>query len=639
MLWTPVFAQESPPRDPATILPLLNQGAQADRDAAAEDLLNLARRPELARQLGTLLVAPETPVEARLRVLAAIGRSWDPPGRLFKPIVELANSTDPAVAAAALGALGAFRTREALETIASFTGDKTPEPLRTAAFAALIQTTGRDELGSDPEAWKRWLDESRRLTGTEWQDLIAQGVWHRSVRLAGERAAMADLLTDGYRRLYLSLPAPPANDRPRLIAQLLMGQQPDLRNLAFDLVSRELSAGNPVDGTIARAAGTLLDSPDAAVRARAANLVVQLAPPDAGTRMASALAAETDPAAAQELLRGVARWPVSAAREPVLHWMEFGDRPSLAAQDAALALVTAGILNAPDDRARVLLAARSACADAPTAAACRLRVLLGESADRDVVTGLLQAQTASVRLAAAQALADRPEAGAAMVAAARSDPALYPLAVQATAACRANLDGYTAIEQLPAPSPAARDEGLRRVAGAMSATDLLRVASRPGMDPGLCDAILSRLTEHGPRPHADDPHAIFEGIVLLARTRLALKRPDLALAALNALPPCPEGVDPAKALRLRVIALLWTNHITEAAALNAPVLAWIDGLEAAIAEPHSAAIFREIKSRFGPSLGLDESRRLDGLALRIMANPGGTDPNASDLTTSAPDRH
>src|SRR5262249_16478525 len=112
------------------------------------------------------------------------------------------------------------------------------------------------------------------------------------------------------------------------------------------------------------------------------------------------------------------------------------------------------------------------------------------------------------------------------------------------------------------------------------------------------------------------------GIILLARSRLALKRPDLALIALDALPGALS--DPITPQRLRTIALLWTNRIPEAAALDSPPDAWLDGLEAAVGEPPARPLVTEIRPRCGPTLSQEQHKRLDRLAARIGTGPGET---------------
>src|SRR5690606_31138620 len=105
------------------------------------------------------------------------------------------------------------------------------------------------------------------------------------------------------------------------------------------------------------------------------------------------------------------------------------------------------------------------------------------------------------------------------------------------------------------------------------------------------EAVLSRVArrtvlEDGLSPN--ERHAVYECLLLLAETRLALGRPDAALAALDTIPddiPEPQRVD-----RLRLIALLWTNHLDRAAELDTPAAVWLDGLERCIGEPHATDV-------------------------------------------------
>jgi hypothetical protein len=183
---------------------------------------------------------------------------------------------------------------------------------------------------------------------------------------------------------------------------------------------------------------------------------------------------------------------------------------------------------------------------------------------------------------------------------------------------------------LPAPTAEDRVQGLISVSAALPPTDLVAVASE-AQDPTLRSKMLGRLTEHGPEPRGSmkpgDAEAITRGIILLAKTDLGMKRPDLAAAALDALPQTATGVDSRELASLRTVALLWSNRIEDAADLDAPVEAWLDGLERAIAEPHARMIVRKIRERFGPSMTPEEAERLSHLVSRLsqaQATDAGT---------------
>jgi hypothetical protein len=493
-----------------------------------------------------------------------------------------------------------------------------------------VKLTGREDLGPEPAAWNSWLIETAQLTPGEWDNLVAKAIWARSQKLDRQVETLADRLTEGYRRLYLALPQVPPEERVRLLVQMLRSDIPDLQSLGFEVLNRELAAGNAVDSQITNEAVKMLGSREPATRARAAALLLQLAPPGAGGTIATALLTETDPRVADQLLAGVARWPDSRSRDRVLAWLESGAKPSPPSLDAVQALVNAGLLTDPADRDRTLAAVRRLEAAALTPAACRLLVELGGQSDRDCVAGLLNGDASAVRSEAAIALAERPEFFDAILSRAKSDSSLFPAAVLAMIKSQPTADGYLLLESLAAPTVEIKRVGLLRAAAALSASDLLKVAARPQISDETRDAMLSRLIEYGaglPRAGTDeDPIAINAGILMLAQARLNLKRPDLALVALNSLPPEAAGIVPATRTKMLIVALLWTNRLDEAVLLEAPASDWLAGLRLALAEPHARSILREIRARFGRILTEDQIKELNQLAERVAAESSQPQP-------------
>jgi hypothetical protein len=625
------LAQESPqPADPGVqrldagglIAILLDHAAPtAARDDAADRLVVLAQRPEAARAAASLLEAGVAPVEAQNVLLAAIGRAWEVPVRLAHPLLEGVETADAQRLPAWLTAIGAVRTPDAARVLIRFLAPERTPQVRAAAADALARMTGRDDLGDSADRWRDWLERARGLGARQWDDLLAHGVWQRAQRLEVDRHALADRLIDGYRRLYLALPAEPGDERARLLTQMLSGR-PELRDLGFEIISREVAGGKSVDGVVADAVLRLLSQPDASVRAKAAAISVQLPSPDHGRRLAQALAAETDPAAAGQMLLGMARWPDPLARPAALRWLESGTDATGPASDALLALLRAGMLSTPADRDRTLAALRRLPAQRLPPSACDLLVRFGAEGDRAEIASLLAGQPGPVRQAAADALAADPSFTQAILDATANDPSLFSAAVGAVAACRPTATGYSALAALAAPSPAEQREGLLRAASLLNAPDLVEVA-RATSDLQFRAAILSRFIEHSaPAPDsrpASTHDTTMAGILLLAQTYLELKRPDLAAAALDAVPESSDGVDPGQMLRLRTIALLWSNRLDDAAALDAPAAAWLDGLERALGEPHAPAILKALKERFAGRLTPDEADRLKALTSRLAA--------------------
>lgn len=613
--------------DPGQLMTvLLDPAADAgSRDAAADQMVRMAGRPEVARLLSTLLRDAQDPDRAKAITLGAISRSWSPPARLFRPLAELVDQ-NTRLSPEALFAIGAYRTREAAQILIRFLAREKPTPERDAAVAALVRMTGREDLWGDPAAAAAWLASSHSLSNEEWEDLLAQGVWRRMQRLEADQRAAAERLTEGYRRLYLALPASPGEERAKLLSQMLLGARPELRKLGIEIVSRELSAGKSVEPTVTEAALSLLASPDPAVRTAAAGLVMQLAPAGGGGPVAAALAKETDPGAAAALLQAIARWPSDEAIEPSLRWLKTGQGTYGSAVESVFALHTAGNLRDVGDRATVLAALRDVESAKLTPAGCRLLAALGTRDDRDRVSRLIEGDLASMRLAAAGALADRPEYFDRIMTAAEKDPSLFPVAVRAVSEARPTAAGYDRLAQLRPPTPEDLHRGLLDATAALSAADLLEVAKRPGTDLQLREEMLSRLAQHGPAPRRmgeEDSRAIMEGLLLLAETRLALRRPDLAVAALESVPPSPGEIDPAKLAALRTVALIGSNQLEAARQVNAPCDVWLDGLERSLGDPHAAAIIEEIKALFGATMTPEQQERLKRLTARVSLTDAG----------------
>jgi hypothetical protein len=606
----------------ATLIEQLRERATDPRTraAAADELLSRCRTPEIARAIAELLSDEAAPPAARDAMLTAIGGCWNPPQRLFRSLTLLAERPGSLSPSALAGAIAAYRTREAAQVLIRSLSIKAGDGLRLAAADALVTMTGQDQLGSDFLAWSRWLQSSRGLSESGWRDTLAEGVWTRQQRIMAERAQLAGKLVSGYRRLYLSLPANPGDERARLLAQLISDSTPELRDLGLEVAARELSAGKVLDGTVADAALGLLRSPIPAVRERAAILVTQLGPRDVSAEVGAALAAETDPRAAAALLHAATRWPSAQAVPPSISWLE-RTATDPAAPAALLALYQAGFLSITDHGDRIAAALRRADPWTLSPAACRLLALTGTTDDRASLIMLLTAADRAARVAAAQGLADFPEFVDAILAAARADSALFDAAVESVASHRPTAPSFETLLALPAASDDLRFQGMSLLAAAMPVAELVTVAEAHPEDPAMIELLLARLAdvtvERWPQAGPDDSQGLVEGLMLLARARLDAHRPDRALAALGALPaPLPAEADNQQLLVLSTIALLWTNQIDQAERLGAPISVWLDGLERAAGEPHAPAIVARIRARFGPING-DDAARLEAMAARL----------------------
>jgi len=634
-------APSSSPDSAQLLTVLLDPAAEpVARDTAADQLIALSQRPDVARLLINLLREPQDPDRSRAILLAAFSRAWDPPGRLFQPIVEI-TAQDPGLAPDALLAIGAYRTREAAQILIHALSGDTPPAQRQAAIAALVRMTGREELWNNPSAAATWLENAQSLNHQAWENLLAQGVWRRTQRLEADQRAAAERLTDGYRRLYLALPAAPSDERAKLLAQMLQGTRPELRGLGIEIVAREVSAGKRVEPSVTEAALTLLAAPTPAVRTAAAGLIMQIAAPNAAAPLAAALAKETDPVAASALLQAAVRWPTPASIEPSLKWMRLNPSTFPAAAESVFALYSGGLLKDPGHRATALVALREVDAARLTPAGCRLLAALGTREDRDRVSTLIDSDAPALRLAAAGALADRPEYLDRILAAAAKEPALFSTAVRAVTECRPTADGYGQLVRLNPGTPEDLKNGLLILSAALPAVDLVKVAARADTTLPMREAMLARLAQHGPMPRRageEDSKAIMEGLLVLAETRLAMKRPDLAAAALEIMPRSPAQIEPARLNALRAVSLIWSNQLDAAKELNAPCDSWLDGLERAQNDPHAPAIIKEIKARFSPTMTPEQTDRFSRLMAKVtLTTTGEIDhPLANGQTPPSP---
>src|SRR5690606_21082898 len=240
----PAFAQPptpaapaQPQNDPAAILRAAETDP-ADRDAAADRLVAQSAHASKAGQVVALLRDPTLPADARAALLNAIARTWSVPEPLHEPLLELAATVDPAALPTYLPAIAALRTPAAARRLIDYRDPAQPQAVRAAAVSALARMTGRGDLGDDTAQWNAWFERARALPPAEWSDLLAEGVWRRSARLEADRRALTERLTDGYRRLYLALPATPGDERSRLLAQMLRGPRAELRDLGRAIASR-----------------------------------------------------------------------------------------------------------------------------------------------------------------------------------------------------------------------------------------------------------------------------------------------------------------------------------------------------------------------------------------------------------------
>ncbi len=604
------------------------------RDAAANRLVTADDRRTLS--LIETVFQSDAPGHAAQRgaILAAITRANEPTPGLLPVLAGFIAPGENAPAdqvPAAIEALGSFRTRPAVELLLARAAPALPPPERAAAFRALVRLTGRDDFGDSHERWSAWYARLDGADEARWQGAIASGLAARADRLSADRADAVARLADATRRLYLALAqAPVPAEQPRLLVTLLTDPRVELRSLGFDILSRELSSARPIDPAVENAVVGLLKDPGPAVRARAAFLIRQINPRGAVEAVARALSIEESPDAASALLLAAARWPSEGVRDPALRWLANGAEAQPGAVQALLALARSGLLHDPADREAAALVLRARETQSLTPAECRLLAAVGDQADRERIAGVLAGPPSPLRTAAAEALADDPRYFDTIMAPA--DPDLFEAAVRSVLASHPTAEGFAKLQSLVAPSEETRAAALLRVSAALPTGQLL-IAAR-GADPALREAMLARMADSSVPGDATSA-MLTDGLLMLARARLEIGRPDGAVAALEWMPGWREGrAGPSEDLQANInaagtVALLWLGRINEAEDLNAAPDAWLKGLERSRAEPHARMVARVIEDRFKGALSPEEAARLEELRKKIgppVANGTSPDP-------------
>lgn len=211
----------------------------------------------------------------------------------------------------------------------------------------------------------------------------------------------------------------------------------------------------------------------------------------------------------------------------------------------------------------------------------------------------------------------------AIIAAAKSDAALFPMAAQAIANERPTAAGFRELASLPAPDPVQGRERLLALAAVLPHAELLR-AARATTDLNLREAMLARLLREplavqrlpgSPRTLKPD---VIAGLLNLVDTRIELGQPAGALAALDVLANAADRIDPSVLNDRRVLVLVWLNRLDEAGRIESDPAAWLDGVERSIGQPHAAAALAACQARFPGPWSEPLADRLRTLSMRVL---------------------
>jgi hypothetical protein len=459
-------------------------------------------------------------------------------------------------------------------------------------------------------AWLGFAAEVQQLSDAQWRSRLVTALGERERRLEDGRQAAVGQLVEALRRLHL---ATRGEERPAFLASLLLNETVEVRQLGFELVRRELSAGGQLDGPVGGASLRLLAHVDASVRADAAVLVRQLAPEGAAEAVGAALARETDAGAAEDLLLAAARWPSVGLMDAVLRWVEAPTAAREAAFEAAWWMDRAGQLT-QEGRDKLLGAVRALTAQELTPAGVSLLAALGDDEDRARVAPLLRSERAAIRQAAGESLVWYGEFSEAILDAAAQDRDLFDLASRAVLVNGPTADRVRRLLALPMPGAEVAQPAILRTANGLESVELLSIAGEV-QDATLRRSMLGLLTS-GDRvmsegTNAENLAAIAEGAALLADLELSEGQPEAALAVLNNAPYADAVVGTERLESLRCAALLGAGQVELAEGLKAPVDSWLRGLELAKEGPQAGRIIQEIDARFRSSMSPEQRTYVD----------------------------
>lgn len=575
----------------------------------------IAETTRMPRPGGAVLQAVGAAV---LMASAAFARPPVPPQVPGPEAIAADPSANPEARVAAVNELLADPARDAIGRLVRLLGTPLPQEVRAATIRALIDRTGRDDLGANTEAWTSWWKEVSFLPEGEWRQRLAEAQSARAARLQVQRDAAIGRLGETLPRLHALTPP---EERSDLIAGLILDQIPEVSRLGLDLASRALLNAQPLGDSVRQAALQRLAHPSPEIRAAGARLLEHLDPVEASEAAAAALAAEHDERAAQALLRLMTLQPQPSAVAPALAWLSRVGGARDGAADALVSMSESGMLSVRD-RERTLAALRALAVDAWSPALVRL---LGAIADADADLSLLVEITTTTvgapRDAAMEALV-ASDAGLAMAeAAVRSRPALVEALARAVSVRRASAAGFWAF---------------LRCAGEERLTHRSTPTALHALEPNDVEAAAMLFTDAverdlfltlwlngapGAAPHPDAARIWMSA----ARTRLALADGVGAIEALEQ-----AGATGERARDWRAAALILSGCPDHAAQYSRDPELWLRTLESWGDRPGLDAACDGFIGALGSGSSDDQLDRLSRLLRQARAPSGAGAPTAPE---------
>lgn len=611
---TPPVTPETPSEGGLSVVDRAVQAFRADPVAGEAELTRLLRNPETA--------------EATLTSVSDLERL---PVSVWRAVSTCTTAEYPVTTRLlAVRLLPRFGSRDAATRLIALLDD-TSEAITQTARQSLRELTGRGEGWKD-EQWKSWGAEAAAWSDRAWTSMMVTRLVAKSRSMADLQRALGDEVVALYRRLHVELDAA---GRTTLLAELIRDDRAALRDLGFELAGRDLSARTQLGPEVATAATARLNHPDAATRARAATLVTRLVPPDAMITLTRALGSETVASAAEPMLLGIARWPNDAAVIPTARWLERPDAPFGAVSTALWSLAQADLLTDPALRERVLAALRSRDTARGGEPALKLLVRLGDASDLARVAALLESPEDPLRNAAAGALAETPAGAARLIESAGSEPRLFAPAARAINTHMPTPDGLRKLAGLQAIDPAMRDAAILELALKLRPGELAKAVEQAGLPDTLREQALARLAD----PERERTPEVLDGLLLLADTRINLRRPTEALLVLRSIDPA--GLGAARSgpyTRLMLVATVASGDLD--AALGVAGLTLDDWLAAWRRLPESSELRRPvaeaINTRFASALSTEQRAEL-GITPPPAGTPATIPGENSELATQPDD--
>lgn len=457
----------------------LRSGDPGQIDAVTHALDDEARqRPST---MDALLVAlAVSPRELYARIARLLAREGDAAAeRVTQAALDSARPANERLGA--IFALGQLRGRDTVPDLMTLLDERRREPpeIIREACEALERATGQ-QLGAGPDVWRQWWAARRATPSQEVLIASLREQLQQAQNRIDQEMERAQKLATKLRQAYIDLlPSMPSPERSERIAALLEDDLADVRNMGLGQVERLLRNGErPTEAVSARVMERLTDRVPS-IRVRAMRLLDDLGAPRLSERIAEILPAESDPGAAEAMLRLLALRPTPVAFGPAAARLA---EPGLA-ETAALAvnrIADAGLAPAGWEQ-EVIDEVRAALEGRVTPELVRLRAVAGNDADRDAVARLLADATVddAVRIGAAEGLR-RVGRRRALVERASADPAIYAVALAAIADQPATPAVVTSLLELP-PRPeqaSVWNAQMQRVLVALPAKEVLAADER-----------------------------------------------------------------------------------------------------------------------------------------------------------------